>query len=731
MPRSLLLSFGTLAMVAQAPQPPEHPDALIRQWLQKALSQAIQAMPEGADPYGYALGMKVALSYPDPKQDPQPGGSMYTGLDKRGLVALIRQTMEGDQRFKRFDLKEDALLNTSIPGTLYLRGGLVPSGPKGMIPNQTAWEQSHKTRYQGQARILKCHIYLHFNTETPKDGTIAGTLSVHGRNGDIKPYRDGDWQGEAKLRVRYRRLGPGDARTNHGDRLGADSGWNHVQPSGFYNAPDGNAPMTPGHYFPSLRLRGCEVKLEHLRRDKAHEVVVAMNAETNHSDPIDEEKISPAAGSTPTWPEIPLAPNEIRPTRFHQHLKAEQRHGHDWTTPFSLGNTLKGRILGHARGTTQTVEIKPFPGLWSSEDPFTSQTVASTDGTYTFKNVPSGVYEVGVQGSRHRHRVDICNCPDKREGPNHTYEQDLEGQPEIIVALESHVDVRTERHPYAAGAHGASPVPYVSESRVSVHLVRLRSLTYLVGSRREASNQLLVMPYDEGSRLHHHTSVDYGLDLKAGGWQESRSEETPGPAAAGNSPLDVQLPEGRTVRPEDPIAVAPLMSPELTTGDLPNLGAGLRQLDALLKGGSANPAQRPKPPQATGQGQSLLGKVQQSPLPRLTVADFLAAARGSRKVFEYWAQKGSDFDYAFDLPTSQGTQKVTEVAEQIGQMNKELGNFMKALTTVRMPGERRRIDRALVLRKPTAAELKAFNAWEEEHGEQEMLEHLEDPRILY
>ncbi|HQP39299.1 MAG TPA: hypothetical protein PLI95_29150, partial [Polyangiaceae bacterium] len=76
----------------------------------------------------------------------------------------------------------------------------------------------------------------------------------------------------------------------------------------------------------SLRLRGCEVKLEHLRRDKAHEVVVGMNAETNHSDPIDEEKIPPAAGSTPTWPLIPLAPSEIRPTRFHKGDESQPWH---------------------------------------------------------------------------------------------------------------------------------------------------------------------------------------------------------------------------------------------------------------------------------------------------------------------------------------------------------------------------------------------------------------------
>lgn len=693
-----LLPILTSLLTAQTSdggmKPPQAPNAVLRGWLDSDLSRVIEALSKPCDPYGFFVGLKATV---------RPGGGAgvpYGELDTAGLTGLVAERFGIGQTFKHFDLKKPLTPRSPKPGFLAVGGGLTPRGVglKGYTLDFTVFEHKETVSYHGEAREIVCQVVILVNTDLPKDGVIAGSLQVYDREGAVKNWSDSDWQGEAKLQVRYRRLGPGDDRLNHGAKVKPDQGWTWVEGQGSYHQPEVKQPMTPGHYFPGLRLRGCELLFEQPRRHKDHEVILRTETDLDYSDPISEAPVGEDPTSKQGWEELVVESGAFNGVRPSVKLKTEQKKDHTWITPFSLGNTLKGRILTFEEGTTSTVELKPFPGIWTSDDPFCNQLAVSTDGTYEFKKVPSGVYEVGVKGSEHRYRVEICNCPDKGEKPNHTYEQDLEGKPEILVTVETTLSRRTDTPPKEAGGLGASPAGSEDYEEIRKHVVRLRSFTYVVSvggssSAVQVSNGLSVMPLDDDSKVLKHLRVDHRLDLPKGRWVEEREDYSNTATSAGECPVGEPQVEGRTLLPGDSLSLEPL--PEGAAGE---------------------------------------AKMQCEPLPTVRVSDLVAASRGSRRSFQDGCDQAPAF--AFQAAVPQRARSGAGMGELIAtgdKLDKGFGNMLRSMGggPIKAGGERTRVERKVVLRRPTKAERDAFLAFEKERGEDELPEHFKDIKVAY
>jgi hypothetical protein len=373
------------------------------------INSANQSLTKDCDPYGFQLSVKVST---------KEGGEVSNVVNS-GAILLMVEGMLASHKFDRFNL-DQPLKPFGKNGIMYFSAGLTPQN----TTNETFAVYSHtytcKESKNGEFRSFTIQIGAQFIIETPKDGGIAGDVFYKTKDGSDAPFSDKALKSSSgERKVRFRRLGPGDESANSGDPE-KEVDWKPFQ--GNQSNFDITS-LTPGHYFPSVKLNGCIQKLEDPDKNKDQELILKTKGTINWDNPTKGQKT--------------VKPDNVTAEKI---LKAEV------FTTFSIGNTVDGFIVTPSQRIeewrdsdfiireevqllkgNQKVWIEPYG--WKSNDPIFPKDVMAKDGQYKFEDIPSGVYKVYIDGLKESGKVvEVCNCdPITKEpkSPNRRYQQNL------------------------------------------------------------------------------------------------------------------------------------------------------------------------------------------------------------------------------------------------------------------------------------------------------------------
>ncbi len=378
--------------------------------IQKLVNDAGQSLSDSpdCDPYGFQISIKMSK-----KED----GVASNALDADTIKGFVSDMLIPHQ-FQRFNL-EKPLATYSNNGFIYISVGLTPQNAK----NETFAVYFHsytlKESIDGQYRFFTVQVGAQFIIETPDDGGIAGDVYYVTKDGTDAKITDAAFKSPTtEKKVRYRRLGPGNEAANSGEPDN-DDGWKPLQGNqSNFDIVD----LTPGHYFPSVKLNGCVQKLENPDKHKSEEVIIKTEGVFNCDNPDEDQTI--------------LKPDGVTAKKV---LDAEIH------TTYSTENTVEGFLLteGQKPGKWRDkdyikmedvqilkTEMKIWlePHGWKSNSTVFPMEKMSKDGTYKFEHIPSGVYLVYFDGQKGSGRVvDVCNCDEKKQPTqaNLVYQQNM------------------------------------------------------------------------------------------------------------------------------------------------------------------------------------------------------------------------------------------------------------------------------------------------------------------
>lgn len=387
-------------------------DQAIYDYVDEVVREAVASLPEDADPYGFFVAVQASL-----------GEDGLLELDRARLAKIVHQHILQGQRFKRFDLEQDPNMAPTKKG-FYLRIGLAPTTAPEIENHVVAKKLTIKQSSNGRLQQVILHVKAEFFSDKARDGAIIGEVQYYDdgyRNWDPRKFPTKPF--EKQLRVNYRRLGPGDNRTNSGEDKRDE--WFRVGNTG--RSRFQVTSRSPGHYFPSVRLRGCEIRYEDPEADKDREQIVKLDSR------LDWANVNHVSAST------------VSDTLLQ--------------TDFSLKNTVKGRILDASGrpvrdGLERRVRLESKDWQFADRDEDESYLeVITRDEHFEFPEmVPSGVYFLYVKDKPKNTVVEVCNC----DSPNQTYEQDLrDGQP-LYIALETTYTRQDDLESMEIGSYGPS-----------------------------------------------------------------------------------------------------------------------------------------------------------------------------------------------------------------------------------------------------------------------------------
>lgn len=394
--------------------------------IEAAVTKAVKNLDNYCDPYGFSLTIKTAKTNTDGKAI-----ALYS-LDYTKVTEIIQRVVIKPQRFDKFNL-ETKIRDASVSGMLYYVVGLSPEsapqiGYEIYSSNFTMKVGSTSNAFQR----IDVFVGANFVTKTPKNGSISGIVNYVEKDGSIALWNNELFPtspDKAKGHIRYRRLGPGDKRTNSGDKTPVDE--KEFFDIGFSKHENFVVTdRTPGHYYPQVRLRGCTQKFEDTSKDKTTEAIVKLTSRTN-------------------WENYRTA-------------DAEKIIGKVINTQYSLNNRVFGKVYdiqGKPLKGKKVVKLEPKEWAFSDREPeFNYLECKTNDEIYDFGNqVPSGVYYVYVEGSKDlKKEVEVCNCREKGERANHEYEVDIVGKNELYITIETDFSSKKEFESLVAGSFGPS-----------------------------------------------------------------------------------------------------------------------------------------------------------------------------------------------------------------------------------------------------------------------------------
>jgi hypothetical protein len=376
--------------------------------IKEIVNLAGSSLSSDCDPYGFQVSIKMS------KKEDGVASNVLDAATVQGYVS----DMLIPHKFSRFNL-EKPLATYSSAGFIYISAGLTPQNAK----NETfaVYFQSYtlKENIDGQFRFYTVQVGAQFIIETPNNGGIAGDVYYVSKDGTETKLTDAAFKSSSnEKKVRYRRLGPGDEAANSGEPDN-NEGWKPLQGNqSNFEIVD----LTPGHYFPSVKLNGCVQKLEDPDKNKDEEVIIKTEGVFNWDNPTQGQTI--------------LKPDGVNAKKV---IDAEIH------TKYSTGNTVEGFLLTEGQNpgkwrdhdyvqmedvqilkTERKVWIEPHG--WNSNSPIFPMSQQTKDGTYKFENIPSGVYLVYYDGQKGSGRVvEVCNCDEKNQPKqaNMVYQQNM------------------------------------------------------------------------------------------------------------------------------------------------------------------------------------------------------------------------------------------------------------------------------------------------------------------
>ena len=383
------------------------------QQIERIVQEADQAIPDNTDPYGFHLALRIASKY---------NGSFAEVFAPETLKQIVNNVIS-KHKFDRFNL--DRPITYYVNENRHFLSMQVGLTPLNASDEEMAFQYKNlkvTQKLRGQTVIHTVHVTAHFLVEKPNDGKISGNVFYESPKGQAllidRPFLS---SGNEK-KIVNQRFGPGNERVNSGKPDNFD--WKPFESNqSDYNFSD----LTPGHYFPHIKINGCVHHYDKPEKDNENEVKIktigVMHWDVDHSN----DKV----------------------VRFDQ-VKAERKDKIEIHTTFSTRNTLEGLLIAPGEDPekwnkwrdepvdfiktedtkVQKTKIKVFvePYMWKSTEKFPRDTFA-IDGHYIFHNLPSGVYWVYTENRKGRGKiVEICNCD--KEGyekrPDMIYQQNID-----------------------------------------------------------------------------------------------------------------------------------------------------------------------------------------------------------------------------------------------------------------------------------------------------------------
>jgi hypothetical protein len=382
----LLLLASRPALVAQ-----ENVDAVILTKFRETLNNLIGELESkpGCDPYGVRTSIRVVLKE-------GATATVYEQLPEEGLRAIMNELISS-QQFERFDMDERLIFwnrNGFFISSAGLTGQTLAPDPREF--EVVANEYSERISVNGVFKQLIIHTHSIAIVGKPDDGAILSTLKYYTKDGGIATWDHRTWK-SIDPHVAYVRVGPGNDNTN--SRKGEDrferTSVSEITISNQFN---------PGHYLPKIKFRDCVQDFTDPERFEEFEGIVKTTEQVSWAD-FKELKDGTV---------VPL-------TR----LKASSITAPDFVSYFSTGNRVQGFIRDETGNPIQGKAIVVLEPMFSP-GPEKKQVESLPGGMYEFEEVESGVYKVYVEGREHNFtRVEVCNCPQKDEGPNDTYKADI------------------------------------------------------------------------------------------------------------------------------------------------------------------------------------------------------------------------------------------------------------------------------------------------------------------
>ena len=381
--------------------------------IERIIQEADDAIPADADPYGFHLSVRIVSKY----------NGNFTDVFAPETIKQSVNSVIAKHNFDRFNLGKAINYNINEEKKyISMQVGLTPLNA---ADEEMAFQYKNFKVTQklfGQSVTHTVIVVAHFIIEKPKDGVISGNVYYQSPKG-LELLIDHPFLSSGnEKKIANQRFGPGDENVNSGKP--DDYEWKPFEATqSGYNFGD----LTPGHYFPHIKINGCVHHYDKPEKDNKDEVIIKTYGDLHWDVDHSNDKV----------------------VRFDE-VKAERKEKVEIHTTFSTRNTVEGFLIAPKEDPekwnkwcdepadfvreedtkVQKTKLKVFiePYMWTSTAKFPRDTFA-IDGHYIFHDLPSGVYWVYTENRKVRGKiVEVCNC-DKdgiEKRPDMTYQQNID-----------------------------------------------------------------------------------------------------------------------------------------------------------------------------------------------------------------------------------------------------------------------------------------------------------------
>jgi hypothetical protein len=512
----------------------------------KAIQLAVENLSEGCDPYGFSMLIKTSLT------EENGGGAYMFTFNRPRVQQMVVDKVIGKLKFDIFDMEARVEVAPGRAGTYYLHAGLAP--PEAPQTGYEIFSDNFNLKIGSTSsgfQQIAVQVGAVFIASLPNEGSVSGSIFYVDANDATQPWNLEAFKGSPKAKMRYRRLGPGDDRTNSGYKE-PETDWKFIRP---YSSPQFLIDKRdPGHYYPSVKLHGCLQRYEELEKDKELEAIVKLT-KTN-----------------PDWNDLHIVNGVSVPTA---NLKADDVKGKNIYTKFSTGNTVKGIVLdANNRPVLAKKKVILEPRGWSipgakPDDEFVFTNPAN--GEYIFKeNVPSGVYDVYVFGQPKKDTVAVCNCRERGENANYTYIKNIGGSPDLFFTIETNLTHTDDLEELSIGDYGGSGIGQVKTTTTSKIVYHI-SMAELIGNNGEKNVLKGIDEYPVESANKVTSFKSQVPQITDDGWKtEVETEFDKNNLHYGSLPVlsESQIKEGEPFLPTDKFFIKPLFKSAYKKRDL-------------------------------------------------------------------------------------------------------------------------------------------------------------------
>jgi len=381
------------------------------------IRDANTALTSDCDPFGFQITVKVVAK----------DGNTFLNILNPSAIESSVESMLSEHNFTRFDMEKDKKRFIK-DGFIYIGVGLTPLNAANESFAVYYNSYTYKQNTDGNFRLYTVYVGAQFLVSKPDNGSITGDVFYINKDAKTALLVDRPFLSSGnEKKVTYRRLGPGSQDANSGEPenikwfpfLGNQSNFMITS-------------LTPGHYFPWVKVNNCIQKFDNPDENTHEEVVIKTEGEIKWDNPTKGQKLVKVDNVNGTKEEdIKLYTTFSENNTIEGYLLTEGQSAGKWRDE----NYLKREDLQVLK-TAVKIFIEPYG--WTSNSPRFPDEEMTLDGYFRFKDVPSGVYLVYEENKKGSGKiVQVCNCDEngKPKQGNMLYQQNL-GSSGYTIELE-------------------------------------------------------------------------------------------------------------------------------------------------------------------------------------------------------------------------------------------------------------------------------------------------------